>query len=100
MGGALRAAVVLVVALAGLAFHARNHAPVTLDFLVFQTVVPVSWVVVAGILVGAALGVLATLPERWRLARQLKRRSRELELARSVAPSISENPTGTLPPPR
>ncbi|MGE3772050.1 MAG: lipopolysaccharide assembly protein LapA domain-containing protein [Gammaproteobacteria bacterium] len=98
MGRVLRAVVLLLVALAGLAFHVRNHAPLTLDFYAFQTVVPASWLVVGGLVVGVALGVLAMLPERWRLARQLKRRTRELELARS-APPVTETPVSPLPPP-
>lgn len=95
MGKLLRAAVVLVVLIAGLAFHVRNHAPLTLDFYAFQTVIPASWLGVGGLLLGVLLGALAMLPGHWRLARQLKRRTRELELARTHAPADVE----TLPPP-
>ncbi len=99
MGRMIRAVVLLLVALAGLAFHVRNHAPLTLDFYGFQTVVPASWLGVGGLVLGVALGALAMLPERWRLARQLKRRTRELELARSVHAPAQESPASSLPPP-
>ncbi|HMM77539.1 MAG TPA: lipopolysaccharide assembly protein LapA domain-containing protein [Gammaproteobacteria bacterium] len=99
MGKVLRAVVLLLVALAGLAFHARNHAPLSLDFYAFRTVVPASWLGVGGLVLGVALGVLAMLPEHWRLARQLKRRTRELELARSALPPATEPPASPLPPP-
>jgi len=99
MGRVLRAIVLLLVAFAGLAFHVRNHAPLTLDFYVVQTVVPASWLGVGGLVIGVALGAFAMLPERWRLARQLKRRSRELELARTAALPAGEAPASPLPPP-
>lgn len=99
MGRLLRAVILLFVALAGLAFHARNHAPLTLDFYTFQTVVPASWLGVGGLVIGAALGALAMLPGRWRLARELKRRARELDLARSAPSAAMEDPPSPLPPP-
>lgn len=100
MGKLLRALVVLVVLIAGLAFHARNHAPLTLDFYAVQAEVPASWLGVGGLALGAVLGVLAMLPGRWRLARELRRRTRELELARAQQPPPEvESLPGPIPPP-
>ncbi|MCC7120578.1 MAG: DUF1049 domain-containing protein [Gammaproteobacteria bacterium] len=99
MGRVLRAIFLLLVALAGLAFHVRNQAPLTLDFYAFQAVVPASWLGVGGLVVGVVLGVLATLPARWRLARRIKRLTRELDVARIAAPSVTESPASPLPPP-
>ncbi len=99
MGKVLRAAIVLAVALAGLAFHLRNDAPLTLDFYAFQTVVPASWLGVGGLVVGVGLGALAMLPGRWRLARDLRRRTRELELARTAQAAPPEPHASPLPPP-
>ena len=101
MGRVLRVAVILVVLVAGLAFHMRNHAPLALDFYAFRIEVPVSWLGVGGLAIGSLLGALATLPGRWRLARQLKRRTRELALARSAAPAgaLEDAPDSVPPPP-
>lgn len=99
MAKLLRVLVVLVVLIGGLAFHVRNQAPLTLDFYAFQTIVPASWLGVGGLVLGVILGALAMLPGRWRLARQLKRRTRELDLARTAAPVAPENPAAAIPPP-
>ena len=96
MGKLLRSAAALIVLIAGLAFHVRNHGPLNLDFYAFQTVVPVSWLAAGALTLGAGLGALAMLPGRWRLARQLKRQARELALVRAasaepVIPNVPSN---------
>jgi len=88
MGKLLRAAAAVVALVAGLAFHVRNHGPLTLDFYAFRIDLPVSWLAVGALTIGAALGALAMLPARLRMARTLRRQARELELAR-VNPPIA-----------
>lgn len=58
----LRLLTALVALIAGLAFHSRNHQPVPLDLYVTRVDLPLSWIVVAALAVGAALGMLAMLP--------------------------------------
>lgn len=100
MGKLLRALIVLMVLVAGLAFHARNHAPLMLDFYAVQTEVPASWLGVGALALGAVLGMLAMLPGRWRLARELRRRTRELALVRAQQPPAEiESLPGPIPPP-
>ncbi len=86
MGRLLRSAAALTVLIAGLAFHVRNHGPMTLDFYAIQLTVPVSWVVVGALVLGVMLGLLAMLPDRLRTARLLKRQARELALLRASPP--------------
>ena len=58
----LRLLTALVALVAGLAFHSRNHQPVPLDFYIGRVDLPLSWIVVAALAIGAALGMLAMLP--------------------------------------
>ena len=58
----LRLFTAFVALIAGLAFHSRNHQPVPLDFYIARIDLPLSWVVVAALAVGAALGMLAMVP--------------------------------------
>ena len=55
----MRILLVILALVLGLAFHSRNHQPVTLDFYTRSFDVPLSWAVVAALAVGAALGALA-----------------------------------------
>ena len=58
----LRLLTALVALIAGLVFHSRNHQPVPLDFYIARVELPLSWIVVAALGVGAVLGMLALLP--------------------------------------
>jgi len=58
----LRLLTALVALIAGLAFHSRNHQTVALDFYIGRADLPLSWIVVAALAIGAALGMLALLP--------------------------------------
>lgn len=86
MGQLLRSAAAVAVLIAGLAFHVRNHGLLTLDFYLVSVTVPVSWVVVGALSLGAAAGALAMLPGRWTLQRALKRQRRQLSLLREAEP--------------
>jgi uncharacterized integral membrane protein len=54
--------VALAAAVAGLAFHSRNHQPVWLDLYLTRLEVPFSLTVVGALIIGALLGVLAMMP--------------------------------------
>lgn len=71
----------LLVAVAGLAFHARNNQPISLDFFAAQIRVDLSWVVVATLSLGAVLGIFAMSAK----VVALKARVRRLEQAREQA---------------
>ncbi len=87
----VRLVVVAVALILGLAFHSRNHQVVTLDFYTRTVDVPLSWVVVAALILGALVGALALLPRLLRSRRALRR---EMKRASIIAPST---PAGTAP---
>lgn len=87
MGRLLRSAAALTALIAGLAFHVRNHGPMTLDLYAIQFTVPVSWVVVGALVLGVVLGLLATVPDRLHTARLLRRQARELAVLRAASPA-------------
>jgi uncharacterized membrane protein YciS (DUF1049 family) len=82
---------VLLVVLAGLAFHLRNDQLVKMDLYVVSWQLWFSlWVIIA-LALGAGLGALAMLPrllrqkrENARLARQIKGRESELDRLRTL----------------
>lgn len=69
----LIAAILLVILLLGVEFSILNADPVTVDYLLSKTELPLSLVVVcafaAGALVTAAIGAFVVLPLRWQVAR-------------------------------
>ncbi len=71
--------------LVGFAFHARNHALITLDFYSGTFSLPLSVIVVASLLLGTLLGAAVLMPGRWRQARRLRRLERAVR-APLVAP--------------
>ena len=80
----VRLVVVAVALILGLAFHSRNHQVVTLDFYTSALDVPLSWVVVAALILGTLVGALALLPRLLRSRRALRR---ELKRASIIAPA-------------
>lgn len=68
----LIAAILLVVLLLGVEFSTLHTDPVTVNYLLGATVLPLSLVVVcafaAGVLVTALIGVFVVLPLRWQVA--------------------------------
>ncbi len=95
MGRLLRSAAALIMLIAGLAFHVRNHGPMTLDVYAVKFTLPVSWVVVGALTLGVGLGLLAALPGRLRAARLLQRQARELAVLRASPPdSAGDVPHG------
>ena len=69
----LIAAILLVVLLLGVEFSTLHADPVTVNYLLGTTIVPLSLVVIcafaAGVLVTALVGVFVVLPLRWQVAR-------------------------------
>ena len=65
----------VIVLLGGILFFARNNHPVNLDYVFGSVQWPVSVLLLAGLFIGAALGVLAALP----LILRLKRRNSKLQ---------------------
>ncbi|MGR8918065.1 MAG: LapA family protein [Gammaproteobacteria bacterium] len=71
----------ILVALAGLAFHVRNRQEITLDYFAGALDVELSWLVVASLVLGVILGVLGMTSSLLRLKREVRRLSRQHELA-------------------
>ena len=69
----LIAGLLLVVLLLGVEFSTLHADPVTVDYLLGKTTVPLSLVVVcafaAGVIVTALIGAFVVLPLRWQVAR-------------------------------
>ena len=69
----LIAAILLVVLLLGLEFSTLNTEPVTVKYLLGETVQPLSLVVIcafaAGVVMAALVGAFVVLPLRWQVAR-------------------------------
>jgi uncharacterized integral membrane protein len=93
----LRLLCVVFALVIGLAFHSRNHQPVTLDFYTKTIEIPLSWVVVAALSFGALLGALALLPRLLRTRRLLRRELRRAKILQSPAaePSLPGPVTST-----
>lgn len=82
----------LCIVLAGLAFHVRNAQPVVIDFYLASYERPMSLLVAVALLVGAILGVLASLPTCLKLQRDKARLGRELKKLQpqGQAPSVDD----------
>jgi putative membrane protein len=77
----LRLVLLVIVLIAGIAWHSRNGQLVSLNFYAGNLDVPVSLVVVASLLVGAVLGVLASTAIIVRLQRQNRQLTRRMQAA-------------------
>ena len=80
-----RLILVLAVLLFGLAFHLKNNQLITLDYYFGAIELPVSLVVVLILILGALLGVLASLPiiiklkqQKLKLEKQIKNSEKEI----------------------
>lgn len=88
----LRLVVVIVALVLGLAFHSRNHQAVSLDFYLRTFEIPLSWVVVAALSLGALLGILALTPRLLRARRALRREQKRANLLQSQIPVAPVSP--------
>ena len=77
--------IVFVILLSGLAFHLKNNQMIELNYYVGVLDMPLSWLVVVMLFIGAMLGVLASLPmiiklkqQKLKLERQIKSSEKEI----------------------
>jgi lipopolysaccharide assembly protein A len=85
----LRLVLVGIALLLGLAFHSRNHQAVTLDFYASTIELPLSWLVVAALIIGALLGALTLLPRLLSVRRALRRELKRAQILAQAAPPTS-----------
>lgn len=85
MSSIFRLILILAIVLTGLALHLQNDQPVTLRYYLGAIELPLSLVLVLTLILGAALGALASLPLIFRLRRQ--RRGLEKQLKNSARES-------------
>jgi len=81
---------ILLVLLAGIAFHLRNDQLVSLDFYTGVMELPFSVWILLALTVGAVLGLLACLPAMV---------SGRIQIARLRRRLLAHEPTGKKPPP-
>jgi len=94
----IRLVCVVLALVLGLAFHSRNHQPVTLDLYVRSIDLPLSWAVVAALIVGALLGILALLPRLIGVQRALHREQKRARIVHSEPRSAESAPGSTALP--
>ena len=77
--------IVFVILLSGLAFHLKNNQMIELNYYVGVLDMPLSWLVVIMLFIGAILGVLASLPmiiklkqQKHKLEKQIKSSEKEI----------------------
>lgn len=81
MSRILKIVLVILVMLAGLAFHLRNDHAVDLDFYLGVINLPLSLYVIGALCFGAILGVLTALPRLIRLRRENSRLQKHLRIS-------------------
>jgi len=76
---------IFIILLIGLAFHLKNNQLIELNYYVDVINLPMSWLVVIVLFIGAMLGVLASLPiiiklkrDKIKLERQIKNSEKEI----------------------
>ncbi len=77
--------IVFVIILSGLAFHLKNNQFIELNYYAGTLNMPLSWLVVLVLLIGALLGILASLPmiiklkqQKLKLEKQIKNSEKEI----------------------
>lgn len=77
--------VVFAILLSGLAFHLKNNQMIELNYYVGVLDMPLSWLVVIILFIGAILGILASLPmiiklksQKLKLEKQIKNSEKEI----------------------
>ena len=77
--------IVFVILLFGLAFHLKNNQLIELNYYVGVLPMPLSWLVVIVLIIGALLGILASLPmliklkqQKLKLEKQIKNSEKEI----------------------
>lgn len=77
--------IIFVILLSGLAFHLKNNQMIELNYYVGVIDMPLSWLVVIVLFIGAILGVIASLPmiiklkrQKYKLEKQIKSSEKEI----------------------
>ncbi len=77
--------IVFAILLSGLAFHLKNNQMIELNYYAGVLDMPLSWLVVIVLFIGALLGVLASLPmiiklkqQKFKLEKQIKNSEKEI----------------------
>ncbi|MEM6998329.1 MAG: LapA family protein [Pseudomonadota bacterium] len=85
MSRIVRLIIVFVILLFGLAFHLKNNQFIELNYYVGVLNMPLSWLVVIVLFIGALLGILASLPmliklkqQKLKLEKQIKNSEKEI----------------------
>jgi putative membrane protein len=73
VGRVIQIVMALLIVVVGLAFHIKNDQIVTVNFYVRSLELPLSWVAVAALTCGIALGFIAMLDTVFRQRRELRR---------------------------
>ncbi|MBK1726161.1 LapA family protein [Halorhodospira neutriphila] len=84
----------LLIILFGLAFSVLNANPVGVDLFIAQYEVALSVALVGALILGAALGVLASLGAVWRRRREVARLQRQLGYAERQLQALRRTPLG------
>ena len=86
-------ALILLVAVAGLAFHVRNDQLVAVDFYLGNYEIPLSLALAVALLGGALLGVLSGLPSWLKLKREKARLGRQVKTVQPDNAPVAHNST-------
>ncbi len=91
MLGFLKLLFVIIIVAIGLAFHINNDSPVTLDYYLGTVEISLSVVVITSVLIGAILGLVASLSiiipllrEKAKLNKAVKTAEKEVSNLRSI----------------
>ena len=85
MSRVVKLIIVFVILLSGLAFQLKNNQIIELNYYVGALDMPLSWLVVIVLFIGALLGILASLPmiiklkqQKIKLEKQIKNSEKEI----------------------
>ncbi|MBK1734512.1 hypothetical protein CKO15_04270 [Halorhodospira abdelmalekii] len=81
-----------LIVLFGLAFSVLNADPVVLDLFFDEVEVAISVAMVAALIIGAGLGVLASLGAIWRKGREIQRLRRQVGYAERQLQALRRTP--------
>lgn len=90
MARLLYMAIAVLVAVGGLAFYLRNKQSIVLDYIAGKVEVELSLVVVAALVLGVALGVIAMLSVVLGLKNEVRRLKRRQQIAGRELQSLRE----------
>lgn len=86
---------ILLIVMFGLAFSVLNAEPIELDLFFAKTDVALSIAMVGALILGAALGVVASLGAIWRRGREVHRLRRQLGYTERQLQAMRRSPLGS-----